>query len=228
MASQLPDALIASIKLSQDIELANAFDQLKNNPAAYTQFLQNQNCAVYSNIVTQKEGIFQKVYGDLDRSTRVQGSTMQAGKSNKNLVAVQDQIYEQTKAEADNVIHDKNLATRKAEMNEWTVGNKQDTLFVFTALFIMLSGLILITVLWRMGLIGSGLWVGLGAPMIIVFVLIFIRRSMYTTNMRDKRWWNRTSFPEKQKKIAMPSCADLQAAATGAANALDTATATAG
>lgn len=215
-SSQLPDALISSIKLSQDIELANAFDQLKNNPAAYTQFLQSQNCAVYNNIVTQKEGIFNKVYGDLERSTRVQGSTMQAGKSNKNLVAVQDQIYEQTKAEADNVVHDKNLATRKAEMNEWTVNNKQDTLFVFTALFIMLSGLLLITVLWRMGLIGSGLWVGLGAPMIGVFGFLFLRRSMYTSNLRNKRWWNKQIFEGKQEKIAVPSCADLQAAATGA------------
>jgi hypothetical protein len=107
------------------------------------------------------------------------------------------------------VVEDKNLAGRKNEMNEWSVGNKNDTLFVFSSLFIMLSGLLLITVLWRMSLIGAGLWVALGMPMIIIFILIVVNRSQYTDVLRNKRYWNKQIFEGKYGKIPIPMCPQI-------------------
>jgi hypothetical protein len=94
-------------------------------------------------------------------------------------------------------------------MNEWSVGNKNDTLFVFSSLFIMLSGLLLITVLWRMSLISAGLWVALGTPMIIIFILIVVNRSQYTDVLRNKRYWNKQIFEGKYGKIPIPMCPQL-------------------
>jgi hypothetical protein len=94
-------------------------------------------------------------------------------------------------------------------MNEWSVGNKNDTLFIFSSLFIMLSGLLLITVLWRMSMLSSTLWVALGAPMIILFALIVINRAQYTNILRNKRYWNKQIFEGKYGKIPLPLCPDV-------------------
>jgi hypothetical protein len=130
-----------------------------------------------------------------------------------------DDVYENQETSAKAVIDDKNLATRKNEMNEWTIGNKQDTLFVFSSLFIMLSGLLLITGLWRIGLISSYLWVAFAIPLVLIFILILLRRWRYTDVLRNKRYWNKQIFEGKTKKIAIPSCpqltAGLESAVTG-------------
>ena len=98
---------------------------------------------------------------------------------------------------------------RKNEMNEWTVGNKQDTLFVFSSLFIMLSGLLLITGLWRLGMISSYLWVAFAVPLLLIFILILLRRWRYTDVLRNKRYWNKQIFEGKYNKIAIPSCPQI-------------------
>ena len=98
------------------------------------------------------------------------------------------------------------MASRKNEMNEWTVQNKNDTLFVFSALFITVSVLLLLTVLLRMHIIPASLWVGIGLPFIIIFILIVVNRSQYTDILRNKRYWNKKIFDGKYGKIPLPSC----------------------
>lgn len=193
-------------KLFQDVELATAIGQLKQDPAQLQQFLQGQQDKVYKDIVKQKDSTFEKVYGDLNRASQAQESILMYDKRNKELAQIQQEIYDNQKGSASAVVEDKNLAGRKYEMNEWSVNNKKDTLFVYSALFIALSILILITVLWRMGVIGTGLWVGLAAPTIIVFILIVASRSQYTNVLRNKRYWNRKIFEGKYGKIPIPIC----------------------
>jgi hypothetical protein len=81
----------------------------------------------------------------------------------------------------------------------------------------MLSGLLFITVLWRMSMLSSSLWVALGAPMILIFVLIVINRSQYTDILRNKRYWNKQIFEGKYGKVPLPLCPDV---ADGITNAL--------
>jgi hypothetical protein len=200
------EQVIDFAKQFQDIELATAVGQLKQNPAQLQQFLQEQQSKVYSDVVKQKDSTFQKVYGDLNRASQAQEAAILLDKRNKQLETINKQIYTNQKREANAVIEDKNLAGRKYEMNQWSVGNKNDTLFVFSFLFIVLSALILFTVLWRMGLISSALCATLSIPFIIIFILVVINRSMYTNNYRDNRYWNRNTFGGKSKKIPIPVC----------------------
>lgn len=195
------DSLINYTMISQDAELATAFRLLKDEPTKLTQFIQDQQNSVYNQIMQQKETTFDKVYGDLDRSTKVQESILLHNKRTGELKNMRDQIYQRQKQSADALLGDKQNATRKTEMNEWSVNNKRDTLFVFSSLFIMLSGFILITGLWRLGMISSTLWISLGTPLLIIFVLIVVRRSMYTENVRNKRFWNKKIFEGKQDSI---------------------------
>lgn len=206
--SQL-QSLIGITNIFQDIELSTAVNELKSNPAKLQQFLQSQQTQVYTDILRQKDGTFQKVYGDLQRAGKVQESVLMHDKRTKELANIQQQVYDNQKNSATAVLEDKNMAGRKNEMNEWSVGNKNDTLFVFSSLFIMLSGLLLITVLWRMSLIGAGLWVALGTPMIIIFILIVVNRSQYTDVLRNKRHWNKQIFEGKYGKIPIPMCPQI-------------------
>ena len=138
--------VISNTKLLQDIELASAINELKNNPSQLQTFLQNQQDKVYKNIVRQKEDTFQKVYGDMNRSQNVQESILRYKVRSGELSTLQDNIYNNQKNEADAIVQNKNTYGRKYEMNEWTVGNKKDTLFVFSALSsYILFGLMLLS-----------------------------------------------------------------------------------
>ncbi len=200
------EQVIDYTKLFQDVELATAIGQLKQNPAQLQQFLQGQQGKVYSDIIKQKDTTFQKVYGDLTRASEAQESILMLDKRNQELAQIQKEIYNNQKGLADATTEDKNLAGRKYEMNQWSVGDKNDTLFVFSALFILLSALILLTGLWRIGSISSALCGGLAAPLIIIFVLIVIYRSNATNVWRDKRYWNRRTYEGKYGKIPIPLC----------------------
>lgn len=198
--------IIDYTNLFQDVELATAISQLKNNPVQLQQFLQEQQSKVFNDVTKQKDSTFQKVYGDLNRAAQVQESVLMYDKRNKELADIQQQIYDNQKNSATAITEDKTLAERKYEMNQWSINDKNDTLFVFSALLIMLSGLTIITVLWRMGLLSSALWAFLAAPLIIIFVLIVIYRSHYTNVFRDKRYWNRRTFDSKYKTLDFSLC----------------------
>lgn len=206
------DQIIDYTKIFQDVELATAIGQLKQNPTQLQQFLQDQQGKVFTDVVKQKDSTFQKVYGDLNRATKAQEAILTLDKRNKELAEIQKEVYDNQKNSAVAVTDDKNLAGRKYEMNQWSVGNKGDTLFMFSMLFILLSGLILLTSLWRMGLISGALCGSLAAPLIIIFVITLIIRSQYTNIYRDKRYWNRNNFNQKYGKIPIPLCPDVTAA----------------
>lgn len=200
------DQLIDYTKLFQDVELAAAVGQLKQNPAELQQFIQGQQGKVYDDVVKQKDSTFQKVYGDLSRATDAQEAILMLDKRNKELAQIQQEIYSNQEKSATALTNDKNLAGRKYEMNQWSASNKNDTLFVFSMLFIMLSALVLLTTLWRMRLISATLASGLALPLIIIFILTVVNRSQYTDIFRDKRYWNRNTFNDKYGKIPIPLC----------------------
>jgi hypothetical protein len=215
------DQVINRIQLYQDIELASAIAELKKDPSQLQAFLKDQQNKLYSNVTKQKDNTFEKLYGDLDRASKVQESILMHNKRSNELENLQKQIYDQQENSAKAVIEDKNMAGRKNEMNEWTVSNKYDTLFVLSSSFIMFSGLILITVLWRLGMISSSLWVALATPLILIVLLIIIRRSRYTDIMRNKRYWNKQIFEGKYGKIPIPLCPEQIQAIEGSIQSIE-------
>lgn len=212
------ESTIRNTQTLQDIELAEAMNRLKSNPTELRAWLQSQQERVYNDIVKQKEDTFSKVYGDFERATKVEESILMHNKRSRELSDMVDSVYQNQEKTANAVVQDKNLSKRKHEMNEWSVGNKQDTLFVFSSLFILLSGLLLLTGIWRMGLISSSLWVALAIPLILVFLLIILSRWRYTDTMRNKRYWNKQIFEGKSQKITIPSCPQMTDAMDSAVN----------
>lgn len=101
---------------------------------------------------------------------------------------------------------DADTTKRIYEMNEWTVQNKKDTLFVLSSLFIALSALLLLTVLWRMNMIHGSTAALYAVPVVIVFVFIVINRSQYTNRIRDQRYWNRENRPKHMSALQLSLC----------------------
>lgn len=203
------ESTIRTTQTLQEIELAEAMAKLKSNPTELRAWLQSQQDRVYREIVQQKENTFNKVYGDFHRASKVEESVLMHNKRAQELSDMVDGVYQNQEASAQAILHDKDLATRKNEMNEWTVGNKQDTLFVFSSLFLLLSGLLFLTAILRLGLIRSSLWVAFAIPLVLVFLLILLRRWRYTDVMRNKRYWNKQIFEGKTQKISLPSCPEF-------------------
>lgn len=203
------DAIIKTTSLYQDVDLATALGSFRNNPAQLQSFLQQQQASVYDNVVKQKSDTFNKVYGDLNNASKSQESVLMYNQRNKELTSIHDKVYDNQKNLATAITDDRNLATRKNEMNEWSVGNKNDTLFVYSSLFIALSGLLLCVVLWKLGIMSGSFCGSLSALLIIIFVLILMNRYQYTDITRNKRYWNRKNFGGKYGKIPVPSCPSM-------------------
>ena len=199
-------SIIDVTNLFQDVELATAIGQLKQDPAKLQQFLQEQQDRIYQDVIKQKESTFEKVYGDLKRASDSQDAVIMLDKRSRELADFQRQLYENQAKSAGAITEDKNLAGRKYEMNEWSVNNKKDTLFVFSSLFILLCLLVLLTVLWRLGLISGKLCGSLAAPFIIIFILIVIYRANFTNVWRNNRYWNRRTFGGKYGANITPIC----------------------
>lgn len=200
------DELLQSIKTLTDIEIATGIGSLKSNPAQLQQFLQGQQSKVYNKITGQKDLSFQKVYGDLSHSAKVQQSVLLYNKRNHELYNVQENVYENQKNSADGIIEDKNLAHRKNEMNEWSVGNKLDTLFVYSSLFILLSSLLLLILLHQTGIMNGVLIYAIIIIMIIIFIGLVINRYQYTNSHRNLHLWNKRRFQSIPGKTPTPAC----------------------
>ena len=134
-------------KLDQDVELSSAIGKFKN-PNELQQYLQTQLDKVFKDVTMQKDSTFQKVYGNLTQSVKSQESNIMYNNRNMEISKLNKNTYDTQKKNANNIKQDKDLYNRKYEMNEWSVNNRKDTLFVFSMLFIMLSGLLFITGLW--------------------------------------------------------------------------------
>ena len=133
------NSIIDITNLFQDVELATAIGELKQNPAQLQQFLQDQQDRIYQDVVKQKDSTFQKVYGDLKRASDSQDAVIMLDKRSRELADIQRQVYENQAKSAGAITEDKNLAERKYEMNQWSIGNKSDTLFVFSSLLLSSS-----------------------------------------------------------------------------------------
>lgn len=195
------DTVIDHTKLFQGVP---ELQKLQNNPAELQRYLQSKQDYLYKDIVKQKDNSFQKVYGDLQKASQAQESALMYNSRTKEMNTMYDTQYNQTKKAVDNLTFDKNLASRKFEQNQWTIGNKDDTLFVYSLLFIELSIALIVGGLWRAGLVGPTLVGATLGLLLLIFVLTVVYRLQYTDVLRNKRYWDRKIFKDEGGKIAIP------------------------
>ena len=123
----------------------------------------------------------------------------------RQLDSVQKNVMDNQQVTTRNVSDDKQLAKRKYEMNEWSVQNKKETLFIYSLFFMLITGIVFLSALLNMGMISSALFTGLIVPFIIIFIFVVIYRARLTGKLRNKRYWNRRDFEdEESRKLRVP------------------------
>ena len=126
------------------------------------------------------------------------------------------------------MIHDRDLAKRQVEINQWSTGSKMDTLFIYQQLFLILCATCVLLFLLVRGAIGAPLFVGIVLVLVAIFTFTLVERAQFTQFLRDGRYWNRRKFPT-YSGIPVPNICgtDLSSMATDAETALQQAEATA-
>lgn len=201
----MPGNAVQNALTSQDLALIATATTLKTDPAALNTFIQTQQQNLINSITAQKELTSDILYGDLVRAQDEIRAFHGERTQTAALASLYDNMYDNQTTYADVAERNNNTYRRKFEMNEWSVNNKRDTLFVYSSLFISLSIFILITVLHKMNIISSSVFYVIAAIVIMVFILILVNRAVYTEQVRNKRFWNKKNFPGKHGKIPIPS-----------------------
>lgn len=186
-----------------DLILAHKVNLLKQEGKSLT----DNSADIINKTLNDKNANMEKLIGDLDRSIDSHRSIYDYYQRNKDLLDISADPAERLRQEAEGLMHDKNNAQRQYEINQWTSGNRQDTLFVYQLIFMFSLVLAFFVGIWRMGLIGTGFVGFLATILIIILVFVIFNRGYYTRYFRNKRYWNKREFPKfAAPQIPTPEC----------------------
>jgi hypothetical protein len=200
------DQNIKDVLQLQDVELANAMGALKGDPAKLSDFLSARKSELYNAVTAEHSDNFQKVYNDYVRASEGTKNILYYHVRNKDLDKLQDAVFSRAKGEADAATFDSQNAKRQFEINEWTVGNKRDTLFFLQLLFITLAVTVPLLYASKTGMIPSSVFYGISGLLSIAVILTLIIRWRYTDKSRDLRYWNRRRFAQMGGPPTAPTC----------------------
>jgi hypothetical protein len=201
---------ISDVLTLQDVELANAMVDLKGDQGKLTDFIASRKAQVYNSVTKEHSDNYAKVHGDLVRAGDTIKNITYYHVRNKDLDLTQEAIYKKSKTDADSATFDSQVAKRQFEINEWTVGNKQDTLFIMQLIFISLTFIAPLLYLVRIELLPLMVFYGIVCLILIALILTFMIRYQYTDKTRDLRFWNRRRFANMGGPPTIPTCEAIQ------------------
>jgi hypothetical protein len=200
----------------QDVELANTIANLRATPARLADFVATRKAAIYDTVTREHSDNFQKVYDDSKRASDSTKNILYYHVRNKDLDRTQQFVLDKAKGDADNATIDSQNAKRQFEINEWTVGNKKDTLFFFQLLFIALCVNAPLLYMSRTGMIPNGVFYGVSGLVLVALILTLVVRVQYTNYSRDNHFWNRRRFAQMGGPPTLVSCDAIQGLAASA------------
>jgi uncharacterized membrane protein len=103
---------------------------------------------------------------------------------------------------------DAGLAKRQNEINQWEVGNKMDTLFIYQQMLIILSAVIIMTYLLKNGILTTTVFRSITGILAAIFAFTVANRAQWTDRIRDTRYWNKRQFPVNMVPIPTLSVCD--------------------
>jgi len=194
------------VKLGLDIAVATNFAALKQS-GQLPQYLIDNREAVLDKIYQSKNDNISKTMSDLERAIDTQNNTYLYYKRNHDFLKMGEDPIRRMQADVNNLREDRDSAQRQYEINQWTSGNRSDTLFVYQVVFIAVLVQALFTGLWRLGIISSGFVGFLAFWLVVIVILTTVNRAQYTNYLRNKRYWNKKDFPRfSGPVIPTPDC----------------------
>ena len=208
---------VNQIQQLQDVELMNAISNLKGNPAKLHDFISNQKADLYKRVAQEHSDTFQKVHGDMIRASNTNNNVMYYAVRNKDLDNLQQSVLSKATGEADAATYNSQTAKRQFEINEWTVGNKQDTLFFLQITLIVFTFTAVLLYFQKTGALPISVFYGISGLLSVAVILTLIVRAQYTNKTRDNRFWNRRRFERMGGPPTIPSCPALESLGTNLA-----------
>ena len=194
------------VQLGLDVATATNFAAMKQS-GQLNQYLIDNKENVLDKIIDSKHDNIAKTISDMDRAIDTQNSTYLYYKRNNDFLKLGEDPIKRMQQDVRNLQEDRDSAQRQYEINQWTSGNRADTLFVYQVIFIAILIQALFTGLWRMGIISSGFVAFLAFWLVIIIILTTVNRAQYTAFLRNKRYWNKKDFPRfKGPDIPTPDC----------------------
>jgi hypothetical protein len=180
-------------RLVQDVQYTSALKGM--NPQERQNYFTTQKNEMINGVLDERVSTFQKVYTDAVRNNSIQHSLLFYHMRNRDLDDMGKAFVSSNKGAIDIATNNKNLANRQNEINEWSYGNKLDTLFVFQILFVTVLLSAGLVYLQKLGFYSSALLGVLTGILLFIDIVIIINRVNWTTRVRDQRYWNRRQFP---------------------------------
>jgi hypothetical protein len=196
----------------QDLELLNALNDLKRDPTALQNFMNANKSQLYDGITSEHSDSFQKVYNSMIESSNSTKNTLYYAVRNKDLDSVQSLMLDNVSGLAENASFDNQVARRQFEINEWTNGNKMDTLFFMQLLFIYLTLTVPLLYANKIGYLPSSVFYGITGLLTFALIMTVVVRAQYTNKSRDAHLWNRRRFNSMGGPPSSLKCADVNAA----------------
>ena len=207
---------IANLSDAQSLELAQAIKQI-DSAGDLSKFTETQKQDLINTIINEHSDTALKNFSDYQRSTDNVNHLLYYYTRSKDVDNLQQNILLRESANASNALHDKELAKRQFEINEWTASNKGETIFIMQLLLMAVTFTIFMLFLNRMGAVPTPVFIFVTAIIFIAFILTFVIRYQYTAYSRSTRYWNRKRQTPMIDQVLPDSCASA-ALQAGVAN----------
>lgn len=194
------DSYFNNAREAIDVAVARNIEDMRRN-GTLANYVATSRDQLINNINSAQQNNGNKVITDYKRAADVQKANFNYFKRNSDLLRVGDLPLKSMERDAQSLRTDNQNAQRQYEINQWTSGNRLDTLFVYQIIFVSVLILAIFTGMWRAGFVSTGFLSLLMSLSLIVIILVIVNRAQYTAFSRDQRYWNKRSFT----KIAGPS-----------------------
>jgi hypothetical protein len=200
----MPPTPLTPDQLRNAIDLNNINTLLGNagqTPSEIQSYLRANQASFLSGLENDRINNGRLVFDGTKNALQTNLNTNYYHQRTKDVNSMVEYPMQRMRTDADGMIQDNRNAQRQYEINQWTSGNRADTLFVYQIIFVLVLALSILTGLWRMGVISTGLLSFAVFASLVVIVLVIVARAQYTAYQRNKRYWNKRQFPRLGMQI---------------------------
>jgi hypothetical protein len=190
----------------QEIEKIRFSYDLRKNPDDFNRYVSERIDRITNETLDKKRAAFQKAHTDLGRYMDMDHNSNFYKLRNNDLIGLQEQMTERSRAAVSGLKHDKDLTRRQVEINQWYFEDKLETLFFLQMFFIVMLAEAIVVYFQRNGYITMPFAGFLTAILFSIVTAVGLYRWRYTADIRDVRFWHKRNFREKEVVCSGPQC----------------------
>lgn len=198
---------IQDVLTYQDLEKVSFSNDLKENPADYSQFVNDRVNAIVDESFNYKRAAFEKAHTDLARYMDMEHNAHNFDVRNTDVLQMQEQMRQTNERLVNSNTTNLDNSKRQFEINEYYYYNKLETLFFLQLFFIAVLVMALIIYGQKKGMLTTQLAGYLTLIVLAIVIATGVYRYYYTKNTRDTRLWHRRKFDEPTGPVEMPTLA---------------------